>query len=53
MYKLVKSEREHLEDLVELVKKHPNNYQLGDEIRKYILNLRYDKGKYRKDTKEN
>ena len=52
MYKLVKSEKEHLEDLVALVKKYPNNYELGDEIRKYFLNLVYNKEKYRKNKKE-
>lgn len=52
MYKLVKSEKEHLVDLVELVKKYPNNYELGNEIRKYFLNLSYDKGKYRKNKKK-
>lgn len=45
MYRLTKSEKEHLKDLIELTKKNPNNYDLGEKIRTYFLKLRYDKEK--------
>ena len=52
MYRLIKSEREHLEDLVELIKKYPNNYVLGEKVRSYFLNLTYDKKKSLKTIKD-
>tara|TARA_B100000927_G_scaffold78034_1_gene62105 strand:+ start:401 stop:550 length:150 start_codon:yes stop_codon:yes gene_type:complete len=49
MYKLKKTEKEHLKDLINLVKEYPNDQDLGSKIRNYFLNLRYDKRKDRKN----